>query len=93
MKNINYPIATLGSVDETLNFCRLSNFACFFTDCLVFFKINFYEKNSFRNTIRMPNSLDQDQARQNVGPDLSPNCLQRLSAVDTLRLRVNKINL
>ena len=37
-------------------------------------------KNSFRNTIRVSNSLDPDQARQNVGPDLGPNCLQRLSA-------------
>ena len=24
----------------------------------------------------MANSLDPDQARQNVGPDLVPNCLQ-----------------
>ena len=30
----------------------------------------------------MPNSLNPDQARRNVGPDLSPNCLQRLSADD-----------
>ena len=28
----------------------------------------------------MLNSLDPDQARQNVGPDLGPNCLQKLSA-------------
>ena len=28
----------------------------------------------------MSNSLDPDQARQFVGPDLGPNCLQRLSA-------------
>ena len=26
--------------------------------------------------MRMSNSLDPDQARQNIGPDLSPNCLQ-----------------
>ena len=31
----------------------------------------------------MSNSLDPDQARQNVGPDMHPNCLQRLSADDT----------
>ena len=30
----------------------------------------------------MANSLDQDQARHFVGPDLDPNCLQRLSADD-----------
>ena len=28
----------------------------------------------------MSNSLDPDQARHFVGPDLGPNCLQRLSA-------------
>ena len=30
----------------------------------------------------MSNSLDPDQARHFVGPDLGPNCLQRLSADD-----------
>ena len=30
----------------------------------------------------MSNSLDPDQDRQNVGPDLGPICLQRLSADD-----------
>ena len=30
----------------------------------------------------MSNSLDPDQARHFVGPDLDPNCLQRLSADD-----------
>ena len=33
----------------------------------------------------MSNSLDLDQARHFVGPDLGPNCLQRLSADDTGR--------
>ena len=33
-------------------------------------------------TIRVSNSLDPDQARHFVGPDLGPNCLQRLSADD-----------
>ena len=27
----------------------------------------------------MSNGFDPDQDRQNVGPDLGPNCLQRLS--------------
>ena len=30
----------------------------------------------------MSNSLDPDQDRQYVGPDLGPNCLKRLSADD-----------
>ena len=34
----------------------------------------------FFKTIRVSNSLDPDQARHFVGPDLGPNCLQRLSA-------------
>ena len=33
----------------------------------------------------MSNSLDPDQARRFVGPDLGPNWMQRLSADDTSR--------
>ena len=44
-------------------------------------------KEEIRNTIRMSNSLDPDQSRHFVGPDLGPNCLQRLSADDTSRQR------
>ena len=36
----------------------------------------------------MSNSLDPDQARHFVGPDLGPNCLQSLSADDTGKQRV-----
>ena len=36
----------------------------------------------------MSNSLDPDQARHYVGPDLGPNCLHRLSAEDTTRQTV-----
>ena len=36
----------------------------------------------------MSNSLDPDQARQFVGPDLGPKCFPRLSADDTGRQRV-----
>ena len=32
------------------------------------------------NTIRKSKGMDQDQDRHHVGPDLRPNCLQRLSA-------------
>ena len=39
----------------------------------------------------MANSLKPDQARRFVGPDLGPNCLQRLSADDTSRQRVKLI--
>ena len=33
----------------------------------------------------MSNSLDPDQAGHSVGPDLGPNCLQKLSADDSRR--------
>ena len=36
-----------------------------------------FSKKSFRNTIRVSNSLDPDQAGRFVWPDLVPNCLQR----------------
>ena len=48
-----------------------------------FFSKSTISKNSFRNTIWVSNRLDPDQARHSVGPDLGPNCLQRLSADDT----------
>ena len=35
--------------------------------------------------MRVSNSLDPDQAQHFVGPDLGPNCLQRISADDTSR--------
>ena len=43
-----------------------------------FFSKLTFSKNSFRNTIRVSNSLDQDQDRHFVGPDLGPNCLQQI---------------
>ena len=48
---------------------------------LIFFLQNlFFYKKSLRNSIRVSKSLDPDQYRHPVGPDLAPNCLQRLSA-------------
>ena len=37
----------------------------------------------------MSNSLDPDQDRRSVGPDLGPNCLNRLSTDSTSREIVN----
>ena len=48
-----------------------------------FFSKSTFSKNTFMNTIRVSNSLDPDQVRHFVGPDLDPNCLQRLSADGT----------
>ena len=49
----------------------------------VFFSKSTFSKNSLRNTFRVSGSLDPDQAEHFVGPDLVPNCFQRLSADDT----------
>ena len=43
-----------------------------------FFKSNFLKKRSFR----VSNGFEPDQDQQNIGPDLGPNCLQRLCADD-----------
>ena len=44
-----------------------------------FFSKLTFSKNSFMNIIRVSNSLNPGQDRHSVGPDLGPNCLQRLS--------------
>ena len=44
-----------------------------------------FSTNSFKIIIKVSNSLDPDQALSFLGPDLCPNCLQRLSADDTRR--------
>ena len=41
-----------------------------------------FQKNSFRNTIRVSNSLDLYQDRHSVGHDLDPNRLQIFFAND-----------
>ena len=40
----------------------------------------------------MSNSLDPDQARHFVGPDLGPKCLQRLSADNKSPLAGKELN-
>ena len=68
--------------------CMLGNFSCVLSSADFFFKMIF-PKNYFRITIRVSNSLDPDQARPFVGPNLGPACLQRLLADSTSRQRVN----
>ena len=41
----------------------------------------------------MSNSLDPDQAQQNVVPDLGPNCLQRLSTDDAKISALKELNI
>ena len=58
----------------------MGEFCMFYSGLIEVLKINFFSKNSLRNTIRVSNSLDPDQAQHFVAPDLGPNYLQRLSA-------------
>ena len=62
--------------------CMLCKYSCFLSSA------DFFLNNSFRNTIRVSKSLDPDQARHFVGPDLGPNFLQILLADNTSRQRV-----
>ena len=59
-----------------LSFACWENFPRFCCCLLIFFSKLTFSKNYFRNTIRVSNSLDPDQARRYVGPDLGPNYLQ-----------------
>ena len=61
----------------------LGNFSglFFFAVCRFFSKLIF-PKKSCKNIFIVSNNLDPYQARQNVGPDMGPSCLQRLSADD-----------
>ena len=55
--------------------------AGFVVVCELLSKLTF-SKNSFMNAIRVANSLEPDQDRHYVSPDLGPNCFQMLSADD-----------
>ena len=68
----------------TLTLCMLGNFHASVVICWLFSKSTF-SKNSFRSTIIVSNGLDPDQDRHVVGPDLGPNCLQRLTTDDKSR--------
>ena len=45
-----------------------------------FFQNQLFKKNLSETLVRVSSSLDPDQGRHSFGPDLDPNCLQRLSA-------------
>ena len=65
-------------INQLLDF-RILLFVLFFFHTLLLCHSLLFELDVF-NTIQVSNSLDPDQARHFVGPDLGPNCLQRLSA-------------
>ena len=63
---------------------KTSPYICFLSSA-DFFSKSIFLKNSFRNTIRVSNSFDVNHAGCFVGPDLGPNCMQRLPADNTSR--------
>ena len=58
--------------------CMLGNFACFFVVC-GFFLFKLTLSKNLSGIPLVSNSLAPDQVQHFVGPDPSPNCLQRLS--------------
>ena len=62
-------------------FANCVSFHIFYCLFILFSKFRF-SKKIFQNTNIMSNSLDPDQARQKVGPDLGLNCLLKLLAND-----------
>ena len=60
-----------------LSICMLGNCSCFYFRLLTFSKIKFFKNKPTRHTIRVSNSLDQDQDRHSVGLHLDSNCLQK----------------
>ena len=56
---------------------------------MLFWHLLIFFQNDFEKILSgipsVSNSLDPGQARHYVGPDLGPNCLQRLSTDDTSR--------
>ena len=60
--------------------------------CLTLFLLGNFQK-IISETLSVSNCLDPDQDRGSVGPDLSANCLQRLSADDKLPLARKELSL
>ena len=59
----------------------LGNFACLLSSADFFIiKINIFKKNMFQEYHQSIKQSGFSQSRRFVGPDLGPNCLQKLSA-------------
>ena len=69
---VSQPIIMLKLKKGFLTLCPLEIFPLFFLSSADFFSRSTFSNNSFRNTIRVSNSLNPGQARQNFGPNLSP---------------------
>ena len=69
---------------KNINYASQVIFFDFFCRLHIFFQNRFFSKHSFRNTIRVSNSLYPDQAQLSVQPVLGPNFLQRSAADDKI---------
>ena len=69
-----------------LALCMLGKFFMVYLLCADFFQNQLFRK-ILRNTVRVSNSIDPDQVQHFVTTDLGPNCLQRLSAENSGKLR------
>ena len=85
-----YYISNVSRIEFELTLCLLGIFHTFLLSADFFLKST-VSKNSFRNTIRVLNSLVPDQAQHFVGPDLGRNCLQSLYADDASISRVKQV--
>ena len=74
--------------NTTFTRCPLVHFACFLSSADS--KSSFSRKKSFENTIRVSKSLNPDQARCFVGPELSQNCLLKYSATALVGKKLKK---
>ena len=66
----------------------LGNFAFYFSS-VVFCVLIFLSKTFFRNSFNASNSLDPDQVRRFLGPDVVLNSFQNLSTDDKLNCCCN----
>ena len=64
-----YKMSPIANINDTLTLCLLT-----YLSSADFFQNQLFLKNTFGNTIRVSYSLDPDQARHSVGPDLGSNC-------------------
>ena len=64
-------------VSTTMYACMVNSQVMSSAEC---FQNQLFKKKSLESTIGVSNILDSDQDRRFVGPDLHPNCLQRLLA-------------
>ena len=79
--SLSGPMLTLLLVN-ILTLCMLGNLLLSSAD---FFQDELFQKILSGTPSECQNNLDTDQDRHSVGPDLGPNCLQRLSADDLNR--------